>query len=175
LCDIVNNSWAIYNNVNFGAGTLSLKARVASDTSGGTIQLRLGNTNGPLIGTLTVANTGGWQTYATVSTTLTGASGIQNVALRFVGGSGYLLNVEWLEFTPISTAPVQLGWQLGNRQFQFTWPADHTGWRLVAQTNAPGGGMSTNWVTVPGSTNSNTMSLPLTTTNGSVFFRLVFP
>jgi hypothetical protein len=60
----------------------------------------LDTTNGPLIGTLTVPNTGGWQTYTTVSTALTNASGVQNLVLRFVGGSGYLFNVEWIEFTP---------------------------------------------------------------------------
>jgi hypothetical protein len=107
LCNIVSGSWAAYNNVNFGLGTMSLSARVASATAGGTIQVRLGTTNGPLIGTLTVPNTGGWQVYTTVSTMLTNAAGIQNIALRFVGGGGYLFNVEWLEFSPISV-PVTL-------------------------------------------------------------------
>ncbi|MGA2175458.1 MAG: carbohydrate-binding protein [Verrucomicrobiota bacterium] len=172
---ITSGAWVVYNGVNFGAGTLSLKARVASDASGGNIQLRLGTTNGPLIGVLTVANTGGWQTWTTVSTALTNASGVQNLVLRFVGGTGYLLNVEWLEFTPISTAPVQLDWQLGARQLQFNWPSDHTGWRLEAQTNAPGAGLGTNWVTVSGSTATNAASIFISNTNGSAFFRLVFP
>jgi hypothetical protein len=110
LCNIVNGSWAIYTNVNFGVGTLSLNARVASATAGGTIQLRLGTTNGPVIGLLTVPNTGGWQTYSTVSTPLTNAIGVQNLVLLFVGGGGYLLNVEWLEFTPI---PMSLNWLTG--------------------------------------------------------------
>jgi len=101
VCDIMNGSWVVYTNVNFGAATLSLSARVASATSGGTIQVRLGTATGPLIGTLTVTNTGGWQTYATVSTALTGASGAQNLALVFVGGTGYLFNVEWIEYTPL--------------------------------------------------------------------------
>jgi hypothetical protein len=86
---------------------VTLSARVASASAGGTIQVRLGTTNGPLIGTLTVPNTGGWQIYSTVSTALTNAAGIQNLVLRFVGGGGYLLNVEWLEFAPISV-PVTL-------------------------------------------------------------------
>jgi fibronectin type 3 domain-containing protein len=102
LCNIVSGSWAIYTNVNFGLGTMALQARVASATAGGTIEVRLGTTNGPIIGTLTVPNTGGWQIYSTVSTALTNATGIQNVALRFVGGGGYLMNVEWLQFSPIT-------------------------------------------------------------------------
>lgn len=109
LCNIVTGSWAVYTNVNFGLQTLILSARVASATAGGIIQVRLGTTNGTLIGTLNVPNTGGWQTYTAVSATLTNAAGVQNLALRFVGGGGYLylFNLEWLEFKPVS-APVTL-------------------------------------------------------------------
>jgi autotransporter-associated beta strand protein len=34
-----------------------------------------------------------------------------------------------------------------------SWPTDHTGWRLQAQTNLPHVGLTTNWVTVVGSEN----------------------
>ena len=172
---INSGDWCIYNGLNFGPGTLSLNARVAGAGSGGTIEVRLGATNGTLMGTLTVPVTGGWQTWTTVSTALTNVSGLQNLVLRFVGGSGYLFNVEWIAFTPISMLPAQLGWQFNARQFQFNWPADHTGWRLQAQTNAPGAGLSTNWVTVSGSTATNAIAVPVGNTNGSVFFRLVSP
>ncbi|HEX5400532.1 MAG TPA: carbohydrate-binding protein, partial [Verrucomicrobiae bacterium] len=117
----------------------------------------------------------GWQTWTTASTALTNASGVQNLALRFVGGSGYLFNVNWLEFTPISLLPTPLFWQLGNRQFRFSWPEDHTGWRLQAQTNAVNSGLGTNWVTVSGSAATNAISIPIVNTNGAVFFRLVSP
>ena len=89
-------------NGSFSSSTLGVQARVASDTSGGNIQLFLGATNGPLIGTLTVPSTGGWQTWETVSAALTtNVTGIQNLALLFTGGAGYLFNVEWLQFTPM--------------------------------------------------------------------------
>jgi fibronectin type 3 domain-containing protein len=172
---INSGDWCIYNGLNFGPGTLRLNARVASAGSGGTIEVRLGATNGTLVGAITVPITGGWQSWTTASTALTNVSGVQNLALRFVGGSGYLFNVNWLEFTPISAVPVPLGWQLNARQFQFNWPADHTGWRLQAQTNAPGAGLGTNWVTVSGSTGTNAIAIPVGNTNGSVFFRLVYP
>jgi fibronectin type 3 domain-containing protein len=172
---INSGDWCIYNGLNFGPGTLRLNARVASGGSGGTIEVRLGATNGTLAGALTVPVTGSWQTWTTVSTALTNVSGLQNLVLRFVGGSGYLFNVEWIAFTPISMLPTQLGWQFNARQFQFTWPADHTGWRLQAQTNAPGAGLGTNWATVSGSTGTNAIAVPVGNTNGSVFFRLVSP
>jgi len=172
---INSGDWCIYNGLNFGPGTLRLNARVASAGSGGTIEVRLGATNGTLVGNITVPVTGGWQTWTTVSTALTNVSGVQNLVLRFVGGSGYLFNVEWIEFTPISTVPVPLGLQFSARQLQLNWPADHTGWRLQAQTNALGAGLGTNWVTVSGSTGTNAITIPVANANGSVFFRLVYP
>ncbi len=53
-----------------------------------------------------------------------------------------------------------------------SWPADHTGWTLQEQTNSLGTGLGTNWVDVPGSTATNTVSIPITTTDEAVFYRL---
>ena len=97
---IESGDWCRYNGVNFGPGTLRLNARVASAGSGGTIEVRLGATNGTLVGVITVPVTGGWQTWTTMSTALTNVSGVQNLVMRFVGGGGYLFNANWLEFTP---------------------------------------------------------------------------
>lgn len=60
-------------------------------------------------------------------------------------------------------------------QIHLTWPVGNTGWLLQGQTNAPGVGLTTNWVAVPGSTNNNTLTFPIDGTQGSVFFRLVYP
>jgi hypothetical protein len=72
-----------------------------------------------------------------------------------------------------SLTPVELGLQIANipfgNQLQFFWPADHTGWRLQMQTN----GLGTNWVSVLNADYVNTLLLPMT--NGSAFFRLVYP
>ena len=172
---IESGDWCRYNGVNFGPGTLRLNARVASAGSGGTIEVRLGATNGTLIGLISAPVTGGWQTWTTMSTALTNVSGVQNLVTRFVGGGGYLFNVNWLEFTPISTVPPQLSWKSIGAQLQFNWPSDHVGWRLEAQTNAPGAGLGTNWVTIPGSSATNAIPIPVNKTNGSVFFRLAYP
>jgi hypothetical protein len=53
-----------------------------------------------------------------------------------------------------------------------SWPSDHTGWRLQAQTNS---GIGTNWVDVAGSTSTNSMVIPVDGSAGNVFFRLVYP
>ena len=75
----------------------------------------------------------------------------------------------------VSTTPPQITRVLGGGQLQLSWPADHTGWRLEAQTNAVNGGLGTIWVTVANSTTTNLMNLSINATNGSVFYRLVYP
>ncbi len=56
-----------------------------------------------------------------------------------------------------------------------SWPIEALGAQLQAQTNAPTVGISTNWFPVDGSTNVNSVSLPIDPANGSVFLRLVYP
>jgi fibronectin type 3 domain-containing protein len=79
--------------------------------------------------------------------------------------------------TPTSMAPVILAVSLGD-VLQLNWPADHTGWRLLVQTNHFEGGLSLNWndwMTVPGSPLTNVMSLPLDAALPLQFYRLVYP
>jgi len=76
---------------------------------------------------------------------------------------------------PLPTTPPEKTLAASNGQLTLGWPADHTGWLLQAQTNAPGSGLSTNWATVSGSDTTNQITVPICTTNGSVFFRLAYP
>ena len=62
---------------------------------------------------------------------------------------------------------------VGGNTLQLTWPADHTGWILEAQTNALGAGLGANWVRLGASATTNQISVPIVTTNGSVFYRLI--
>jgi hypothetical protein len=63
----------------------------------------------------------------------------------------------------------------GSGSLTLSWPTDHTGWRLEAQTNSLAAGLGTNWATVANSSGTNKMVIPIITTNGSVFFRLIYP
>ncbi|MEU8379647.1 carbohydrate-binding protein [Streptosporangium sp. NPDC048865] len=85
--------------VAFGTGASSFTARVASGSSGGRIEVRLGGATGTLVGTCTVPGTGGWQNWTTVTCPVSGATGTRDLYLRFAGGSGYLLNFNWWQFT----------------------------------------------------------------------------
>lgn len=89
--------WAAYNGVDL-TGVTSFTSRVVSGGAGGTIGVRTGSATGPLLGTVTVPNTGSWSTYANVTTTLSNVpSGTQNLYLTFNGSGTGLFDVD--EFT----------------------------------------------------------------------------
>jgi endo-1,4-beta-xylanase len=102
---IENGDYVVYNSIDFGTGATGFQARVASATSGGNIEIRLDSASGSLVGTCSVAGTGGWQTWTTRTCTVSGASGTHNLYLRFTGGSGYLMNLNWFKFTSGTVTP----------------------------------------------------------------------
>jgi len=65
--------------------------------------------------------------------------------------------------------------QPGGTNLILTWPADHRGWLLQVQTNAPGAGLGTNWVTVPGSAITTAATNAINPASASVFYRLAYP
>ncbi|WP_327045285.1 carbohydrate-binding protein [Microbispora sp. NBC_01189] len=94
---IDNGDWAAYSQVNT-QGAKNFSARVSSGGAGGTIQIRSGSQTGTVLGSVNVASTGSWDTFTTVSTTLTGsASG--TLFLTFTGGTGSLLDVDTFTIT----------------------------------------------------------------------------
>lgn len=97
---INNGDYLKVRGVGFGSGAKTFTARVASQAAnGGKIELRLGSQTGTLVGTCSVPNTGGWQTYTNVSCAVSGATGTQDLFLKFTGsGSDYLFNFNWWQF-----------------------------------------------------------------------------
>jgi glucose/arabinose dehydrogenase len=89
---IDNGDWAGYSTVST-AGARTFSVRVSSGTVGGNLQVRSGSATGTLLGSVAVPSTGSWDTFQTVSTTLTGsASG--PVFLVFTGAAGNLFDVD---------------------------------------------------------------------------------
>jgi arabinoxylan arabinofuranohydrolase len=96
---IQNGDWIRIRGVNFGStAARTFTARVASGTSGGTIEVRLGSSTGTQIGSCTVTGTGGWQTWTTKTVSVTATTGTHDLYLRFTGGSGFLMNFNWWQF-----------------------------------------------------------------------------
>ena len=63
----------------------------------------------------------------------------------------------------------------GTGVLTLSWPADHIGWQLQAQTNSATVGLSTNWVNVAGASATNQVILTVDQTQGTVFYRMVSP
>lgn len=99
VCKIDHDDFIKVKGVDFKTGAASFVVRAASGSGGGKIELRLDDLNGPLIGTCTVPNTGGWQTWVTLSAPVQEVHGVHDLYFRFVGESGPLFNLNWWRFT----------------------------------------------------------------------------
>jgi hypothetical protein len=75
----------------------------------------------------------------------------------------------------VETNSVPLSSSITKGSLRLSWPPDHTGWHLQTQTVSVKAGLGNNWVNVPGSTTESATNFPIATTNGCVFFRLVYP
>ena len=84
---------------------------------------------------------------------------------------------KWLGFhvTGSVIPPPTISASLGSSRniLNLAWPLTYTGWLLQCQTNSLKFGLSTNWQDVAGSTATNQMQMPLSVTNGCVFYRLI--
>ena len=78
----------------------------------------------------------------------------------------------------VNTSPTNITATVSSGNLNLAWPANHTGWRLLVQTNNLAAGVSTNpndWGTVAGSVATNQMSLPINPTQPGEYYRLVYP
>ncbi|HWU47226.1 MAG TPA: carbohydrate-binding protein [Humibacter sp.] len=101
---IGNGDWVEYANVVFGAKAASqFKVRVASGAASGVsgrIEVRLDSRSSAPVGSVTVSNTGGWQTWTTKLIDIAGVTGTHTVYLTFASDqSDDFTNVNWFTFT----------------------------------------------------------------------------
>jgi alpha-galactosidase len=83
------------------------------------------------------------------------------------GANGSVTNSAVLTVT---NPPILTG-QMNNGTLMLSWPADHIGWQLQSQI----GTLSTNWISVAGSMNTNRWAALVSPTDHAEFFRLVYP
>ena len=104
------------------------------------------------------------------------ASSLSAGTLDLVVTNAYGTNITAITLvSSVNTNPTNIVFAITSNQLSLSWPADHTGWRLQSQTNSLSTGINTNWVNVNGSTTTNMVLVPINLTNGSVFYRLVYP
>ena len=97
--------WLQYTIAVGAAGSYALEAGVASNGGGGTFHLEVNGS--PPTGPISIPDTGGWQQWQTISTTVPLESGVQRlrVVLDTNGTSGAVGNLNYLKLTPeIETA-----------------------------------------------------------------------
>jgi len=78
----------------------------------------------------------------------------------------------------VSLASTNVTASVSGKNLTISWPADHTGWTLLVQTNHLDRGVSGNtndWMRVAGSTGTNLTTLPVNPVQASAFYRLVYP
>ena len=84
----------------------------------------------------------------------------------------YVVNV--VRLASLSPRP-QITNSFDGTSLTLTWPVANTTFRLFAQTNTLAKGLGTNWVEVQGASATNKVIMTVNPTNGTVFFRLVYP
>ena len=156
-----------FQNVSSTTTPLVLASNV---TVGGSCTVKITGTNGLVAG----------GSYPLVSYAGTLSGTFANLQLQSpYGWRGTLVNsgnqISLANVAVISTVPPQMSLTPNGQQLQLLWPQGNTGWRLQVQTNALNSGLGTNWVDVPPAVFTNQMTLPIVITNGSVFYRLVYP
>jgi len=104
--NVHNGDWTGYAGITTN-GAYRFTARVSSAGAGGTIQVRSGSSTGTLLGSVTVPVTGGWETFTSVSTPLSGnANGALHLA--FAGtGTGALFDVDSFTLAASGIGPVR--------------------------------------------------------------------
>ncbi|MEH0574184.1 MULTISPECIES: glycoside hydrolase family 16 protein [Streptomyces] len=100
---LANGDWALFKAVNFGSkAATQFNARVASGAAGGVsglVEVRLDSRTAPPIGSFSVANTGGWQSWRTVPANISSVTGTHDVYLTFTSGQpADFVNVNWFTF-----------------------------------------------------------------------------
>ncbi len=101
---IANGDHLRFDGVDFGSTPKdTFEARIASGAPAGVsglVQVRLDSQTAPVIGSLTVSSTGGWQSWTSASAAITPTTGVHVVYLTFQSGQSLdYVNVNWLTFS----------------------------------------------------------------------------
>jgi autotransporter-associated beta strand protein len=76
---------------------------------------------------------------------------------------------------PVATNPTNLTATVSGGNLVLSWPADHLGWHLQAQTNSLATGLGANWVDVPNTDSVNAVTNAVNAANAAVFYRITYP
>lgn len=95
---IENGDYIMFKGVDFEDGAKSFTARIASALTGGNIELYLDKLSNLPIAVCKASGTGNWQEYIDVSSNVGNITGVHDLYLKFTGGDGFLMNVNYFTF-----------------------------------------------------------------------------
>jgi hypothetical protein len=169
----------LVNTTPFGAGTHTAFNLVAGGTAPLVYQWYFNNTSSNYVGATQLTDNG---THiigsSTAQLTITNVAATDAGWYYAVVTNNYgsvtsriaILNV----VSPVNANPTNLVVTITNSVLYLTWPTDHTGWQLQAQTNKVSVGLGANWANYNPSTATNQVAIPINLTNGTVFYRLIY-
>ena len=74
----------------------------------------------------------------------------------------------------VNSNPTNIVTSVSGGVLTLSWPADHTGWILQAQTNPLAVGITNDWFNVSGSSSTDMVNMVMDPNNGTVFYRLLY-
>jgi len=98
VTSISNGDYIRVKGVDFGGGAEKFEVRAASNSSGGTIELRLGSQTGTLVGTCEITGTGSWTTWKTFQCNVSNCTGKKDYLYLVFKGSGEPFRLNWWRF-----------------------------------------------------------------------------
>ena len=177
---------------NLAAGVYNLSVYVGNNTAAPTtfpfqLQLWAGNT---LLSQTSAVPTGTLVQYSTsytASNSDTNLGAPLKIAFQASVGENYGVfdetlvdgfTLRYLAGAAVSTVPTNISYSVSGNQLTLSWPADHTGWSLLMQTNHLATGISTNtndWARVANSASTNQVTVTINPAKQTEFYRLVYP
>lgn len=108
LGGVKDGCYTAYYNIDFGdigASRLKLRySRKTEDNTSGTVEVRLGGTNGTLIAKATLENTGTWNDWKEITVDTARVTGLQNIYVIFKSSTEYVCNFDYFTFEQADTS-----------------------------------------------------------------------
>ena len=93
---VENGDYVMYKRLDFEDGAKSFTARLSGNTAG--IELYLDSLNTP-VASISYAGTGSFSKWETVTFNIPTIEGKHDLYIKFTGGEGYLVNMNWFKFS----------------------------------------------------------------------------
>ncbi len=97
VTDIESGDWIKVAGVDFENGAKTFEARISAQNNG-SIEIRLGDENGKLIGSCDIESTGGLKIWKTIGCSVKEVKGVHDVYFKFTGQGANMFNFNWYQF-----------------------------------------------------------------------------